>query len=51
MADICPSCWREHTGKCDTRPLEERKLDADRKAAAKAAEAERARRKKDGKRR
>ena len=25
MADICPDCWREHSGKCDTRSAEDRK--------------------------
>lgn len=25
MADICPDCWREHSGPCDTRSVEDRK--------------------------
>jgi hypothetical protein len=38
MAGICPECWREHTGKCDTRTLEERQAAANAEAARKAAE-------------
>jgi hypothetical protein len=37
MADICPDCWREHGGKCDTRTVERRILAQNVRAATKAA--------------
>ena len=35
--NICPNCWREHTGKCDTRTLEERRNAENTEAVRKAA--------------
>ena len=34
---ICPACWHEHDGPCDTRPIEDRRLDERRKQADEAA--------------